>query len=171
MSIIYYPNDVLLKKTEAVNFEKDSKSQIESWKKEMVEEMIKQEGIGLAANQIGLNKSMCVIYLPTSLSNETILLINPEIVKNGKEKVLYKEGCLSFPTIQVDKQRFKIITVKYQNEDGTVMERVFKGVESVCVQHEIDHLNGITFVDDLSEVKKNEIVEKINVFTKMISKD
>lgn len=164
MSIIYYPNKSLLSKTEEINFNEVSKQQLLDWKSLMIEEMIKLEGIGLAANQIGINKKMCVVYLPSSTNNESLFLINPKIIRAGKDSIIYKEGCLSFPSIQVDKKRNKIVTVQFENEDGEIIERVFKGIESVCVQHEIDHLNGITFIDDFNEQDKEAVIEKIEKF-------
>lgn len=166
MSIVYYPAEVLLNPTEKLNVQEYGLTEIKKLKQKMIEEMIKHEGIGLAANQIGLNIRAFVMFLPSSVNNETIILINPEIVKKGKDTVINKEGCLSFPEIRVDKKRNKIVTVKYTDENGIEKERVFKGIEAVCAQHEIDHLDGITFVDDLPDNQKNEIMEKLSLLKK-----
>jgi len=99
------------------------------------------EGVGLAANQIGINQRVCLINV-----KEPILLINPEIV--GKfNKFVYREGCLSFPGDYVMTERYKNIMVKADNHKGALTfssDTEQDKLECVCVQHEIDHLNGIT---------------------------
>lgn len=162
MSIVYYPEEILLNPTNEVNVEEYGLENLKKLKDEMVNEMINLQGIGLAANQIGCDKRIFVMYLPQSSSNhQSIMLVNPKIVRSGKEKIAIKEGCLSFPDVQVEKQRSKIVTVQYSDENGVAHERVFKGIEAVCVQHEVDHLDGKTFIDDLSMEEKSKIVEKI----------
>lgn len=163
MSIVYYPAEILLKPTFFLNVQEYGLDEIKKLKQKMVDEMIKHEGIGLAANQIGLDIRAFVMFLPSSVNNESIILINPEIIKKGKDIVVNQEGCLSFPDIRIEKKRNKIVTIRYTDENGVEKERVFKGIEAICAQHEIDHLNGITFVDDLSETQKNEIIEKLSL--------
>jgi peptide deformylase len=162
LSIIHYPNPILQNKTIDIDFNKISINTLLLIKEKMISEMISLKGIGLAANQLGLNYNMFVIYLPLSSNNqESILLINPKVIRKGKELLPTSEGCLSFPNIQVDTQRSKISTVEYYDEHGNKKERVFKGIESICAQHEIDHLNGITFIDNLEETKIAEIHQQL----------
>lgn len=162
MSIVYYPEEILLNPTSEVNLEEYGFENLKKLKDEMVSEMISLQGIGLAANQIGYDKRIFVMYLPqSSASHQSIMLVNPKIIRSGKDKISIKEGCLSFPDVQVEKQRNKIVTVQYFDENGVAQERVFKGIEAVCVQHEIDHLDGKTFIDDLSMEEKHKIIEKI----------
>ena len=119
-------------------------------------------GIGLAANQIGINKRVCVVNV-----KEPIVLINPEIVEKSKEKFLFLEGCLSFDGKSVKTTRYKSITVKADNhtsklhfgvwsennEEGYNKEdKLNYALETACVQHEIDHLNGITMFDREVEI-------------------
>ena len=102
------------------------------------------EGIGLAANQIGINKRVCVINV-----SKPLVLINPKIVSSFG-KTMFKEGCLSFPGIYVLTKRYKNILVKADNHSNFLKFRCenFKdALECVCVQHEIDHLNGITMFE------------------------
>lgn len=164
MSIVYYPSDILLHPTKPINIREYGLDNIQELKKTMIEAMIKHEGIGLAANQIGLNIRACVMFLPSTINNESIILINPSIIRRGKDTVVCEEGCLSFPDVRVNKKRNKIVTVKYLNEFGVEEERVFKGIEAICAQHEIDHLDGITFVDELSEEDKENVIQRINNF-------
>ena len=104
-------------------------------------------GIGLAANQIGINKRVCVINV-----NNPIVLINPEIIEQSEEKFVFPEGCLSFPDSKVRTTRNVSIKVKSDNHKEVLSfnaesKDINDAFECVCVQHEIDHLNGITMFD------------------------
>ena len=106
-----------------------------------------ENGIGLAANQIGINKRVCVINV-----KEPLVLINPKIVETSKEQFVFPEGCLSFPNKKVRTIRYKEITVEADNHSGRLVfsadsKEINDAFECVCVQHEIDHLNGITMFE------------------------
>ena len=106
-----------------------------------------QNGIGLAANQIGINKRVCVINV-----KEPIVLINPEIIESSEEWFIFPEGCLSFPNYKVRVRRHVSVKVKADNHDSTLdftaESKDYKNAfECACVQHEIDHLDGITMFD------------------------
>ena len=131
------------------------------------------DGIGLAANQVGIDAQVAVVNV-----TEPLVLINPKIVHKEKE-ISYYEGCLSYPKKGVNTKRYEIVEVKSDNSESTMR---FDGLESICVQHEIDHLNGKTIFDrkieigsykrDTKKIGRNEIVELIggahnNVVTKM----
>ena len=107
-----------------------------------------KNGIGLAANQIGINKRVCVI----NVKEEPLILINPEIIERSEETFVFPEGCLSFPNKHVRTLRNVSVTVKSDNHDKelsfTADSKDFKDAfECACVQHEIDHLDGITMFD------------------------
>jgi peptide deformylase len=114
-------------------------------------------GIGLAANQIGINKRVCVINVPTNNNKEPIILINPEIIEKSDDMFAFVEGCLSFPDATVTTKRHKSLKVKADNYDGTLYfeatppvnnpKDVTYAYETACVQHELDHLDGITMYD------------------------
>ena len=109
---------------------------------------VNKKGIGLAANQIGINKRVCVI----NVKGEPIILINPKIIETSEEKFVFPEGCLSFPNKHIKTERFVSIKVEVDNYDGTLSfsaesEDVKDAFECACVQHEIDHLDGITMFD------------------------
>ena len=114
----------------------------------LLHELRKSEnGIGLAANQIGINKRVCVINV-----KEPLVLINPKIVEKSKEQFVFPEGCLSFPDSKVKTQRHQDIVVTADNHDGKLSfsansKDINDAFECVCVQHEIDHLDGITMFD------------------------
>ena len=106
-----------------------------------------EDGIGLAANQIGINKRVCVVNV-----NNPIVLINPEIIEQSEEKFVFPEGCLSFPDSKVRTTRNVSIKVKSDNHKEVLSfnaesKDINDAFECVCVQHEIDHLNGITMFD------------------------
>ena len=106
-----------------------------------------ESGIGLAANQIGINKRVCVVNV-----KEPLVLINPKIVEKSKEQFIFPEGCLSFPNKKVRTKRNVSIKVKADNHKSTLSfsadsKEVNDAFECVCVQHEIDHLDGITMFD------------------------
>ena len=106
-----------------------------------------ENGIGLAANQIGINKRVCVINV-----KEPIVLINPKIVEHSKEQFVFPEGCLSFPNDKIKTQRYTSVAVESDNHKGRLYfsaesKDINDAFECVCVQHEIDHLDGITMFD------------------------
>ena len=117
-------------------------------------------GIGLAANQIGINKRVCVINV-----KEPMVLINPKIIEKSKEQFVFAEGCLSFPDSKLKTQRHQDIVVEADNHKGRLSfsansKDINDAFECVCVQHEIDHLDGITMFD--REFKQEPIVKGIN---------
>ena len=121
---------------------------------EMIDTMHKEDGIGLAAPQVGLDKSLLVIDISGIDENEKPLaFINPIITETSGE-VLYEEGCLSIPGVREEVLRPEEITLKYQDENGKKYTEIFAGWKARVLQHEIDHLNGILFVDRISPVKK-----------------
>ena len=119
-----------------------------------------ENGIGLAANQIGINKRVCVINV-----KEPLVLINPKIVEKSKEQFIFPEGCLSFPDSKIKTTRHQDIVVEADNHEGRLSfsansKDINDAFECVCVQHEIDHLDGITMFD--REFKQEPIVKGIN---------
>ena len=119
-----------------------------------------ENGIGLAANQIGINKRVCVVNV-----KEPLVLINPKIVEKSKEQFIFPEGCLSFPDSKIKTQRHQDIIVEADNHKGKLSfsansKDINDAFECVCVQHEIDHLDGITMFD--REFKQEPIVKGVN---------
>ena len=107
----------------------------------------KIKGVGLAANQIGINKRVCVVNV-----KEPIVLINPKIVEKSEEKFVFPEGCLSFPKKYIRTERHVSVTIEADNHDSKLSftadsKEMDSAFECVCVQHEIDHLDGITMFD------------------------
>jgi peptide deformylase len=118
-------------------------------------------GIGLAAPQIGKLLRLVVIDLAPDKVPAPITLINPEIIAASTEKVPHEEGCLSLPDQYAEVLRPSWVTVRYQDAHGAKQEITGDGLLSACLQHEIDHLNGVLFVDYLSALKRNILLRKL----------
>lgn len=124
--------------------------------KDMMHAMYSGNGIGLAAPQLGISARIFVMGTPSN----TIACINPEILEHSVETVVEREGCLSFPGVQVYVPRPKTVKVRYQTVVGTVVETELSGIQARCFQHELDHLNGICFHDRVSRLAWDRAVEK-----------
>jgi len=120
-----------------------------------------KQGIGLAANQIGINKRVCVVNV-----KEPLVLVNPRIVEKSEEQFMFAEGCLSFPGKHVRTGRYTSVTVEADNHEGKLKfsadsEDINDAFECACVQHEIDHLDGITMFDRAMIAQPHRAPEKI----------
>lgn len=140
MEIITYPNPVLDKKSQKI---KDPLApKIQALITEMVQTMRENNGIGLAAPQIGHSLRLCIIENEGKL----FILVNPKITATSKERVICEEGCLSFPGKFIPVERFDFVQVRYLNEIGEKSKIKARGLLSRALQHEIDHLDGILFI-------------------------
>lgn len=128
----------------------------------MLETMYHEEGIGLSAVQVGVHKRVVVMDLQKEDQSEPIFMVNPEIVKSAEERSSYNEGCLSFPGQRAEVIRPKTVTVRYLDYNGKSQELFCEGLLATCIQHEIDHLNGIVFIDHLSKLKHDMILRKMH---------
>lgn len=106
----------------------------------LIQLMMRESGIGLAANQAGINKRLFVMYV----NREIFHCFNPEIISIGNDNIVMTEGCLSYPGQRLDIQRPGTINVRYYNARGIEYTEEFSGIAARCFQHELDHLNGIT---------------------------
>lgn len=136
---------------------------------DMVETMYDAPGVGLAAVQIGVLKRVVTIDASKdeTARNPTVYL-NPEIVWSSEEKRVYDEGCLSIPDYYGEVERPDRVRVRYMNLDGQMVEQEADGLLATCLQHEIDHLNGVLFIDHLSKLKRDRVLKK---FTKAAKRD
>ena len=153
-------HDTLTTPSEPWDFEKDGDAK--QLEKDMIEFMLENKGIGLAANQIGLNKRVFV------MGSENIegfpkpfAVFNPMIVKCSSDTTIDQEGCLSFPNLWLKVKRPNAIIVQYQDSDGNIIESQLEGYISRCFQHEFDHLEGICFVDRVSRLKLDLAMKKV----------
>ena len=132
---------------------------------DMFEAMYDAPGIGLAAIQVGTAKRVVIMDLAKKDEpNNPQVFINPEIVWSSEEKATYEEGCLSIPEFYGDVERPAQVKVKYLDREGQPQEVEANGLFATCLQHEIDHLNGVLFIDHLSKLKRDRVIKK---FTKV----
>ena len=130
--------------------------------KAMCDFMLSNRGIGLAANQIGITKRVFVMgsynieNFPTPFA-----LFNPRITKFSEETILDKEGCLSYPDLWLNVKRPAVIEVEYQDSQGNIHEAVMSGLIARCFQHELEHLDGVCFVDKVSAMKLQLAMKKL----------
>ena len=134
---------------------------------DMFETMYDAPGIGLAAIQVGVPKRVLVIDLqePEEEGGEPVkdprVFINPEILTNSDQEVPYTEGCLSIPDQYADVDRPDRIRARWLDEEGKPHEEDIDGLLAVCLQHEMDHLEGILFIDHLSRLKREMVLKKL----------
>ncbi|RZU40108.1 peptide deformylase [Edaphobacter modestus] len=161
--IVKYPDPVLAKRGEPITeFDDDLKTLVE----EMFESMYAAHGIGLAAPQIGVSKRLTVIDVNFKKDPaDKLVLINPEIVERQGQQY-EEEGCLSLPDIRDKVKRAAKVKVRAQNADGEWFEIEGEELLSRAFQHEIDHLDGVLFIDRLSRLKKDLTVRKIKKLIK-----
>jgi peptide deformylase len=156
MKLLKYPNEFLNKQVKAVDLDNPGFDPAEL-KKEMTELMLASNGIGLSANQVGLDAQ--VFVMGDSVENSTIC-INPTVLQYTEETVDDIEGCLSFPNIYVKIKRPKEILAEWYNEDLEKQTVKIEGYSAKCYLHELDHLLGITFKDRASKLKWNMATKK-----------
>ena len=134
---------------------------------DMLETMYAAPGIGLAAPQIGVMKRVVVMDVSDDKEKpEPLKLINPEIIWESEETSVYQEGCLSIPEQYADVERPAEVGMRYMDENGETHEIEADGLLATCIQHEIDHLDGILFTDYLSALKRNMIIKKVQKLQK-----
>ena len=129
---------------------------------DMLETMYLAPGIGLAAPQVGVTKRVIVIDVgKTEISRKPYCMANPELIWWSREQSVYEEGCLSLPEQYADVKRPNRVRVKYLDETNNEQVLEATGLLATCIQHEIDHLEGILFVDRLTALKRNMIIRKL----------
>jgi len=164
MPIIEVPDALL--RTQSTPIE-DISSDIERLIADMFETMYEAPGIGLAAVQVAVPRRLVIIDLqdPEEEGGDPVrkphIFINPEIIDSSTARKIYNEGCLSIPDQYAEIERPDTVRARWIDEKGARQEGEFDGLMSVCLQHEVDHLDGILFVDHLSRLKRNMIVRKV----------
>lgn len=156
MEILRFPHPALLKPCKEVTvFGEELKLILDT----MYETMVQAKGIGLAANQVGLD--ICAFVMVAN--GERVDLVNPVVTGNSRHLSYLEEGCLSAPGERLDTgNRFSWVNVRYQDSDGTKQSQLFGGVESVCVQHELEHLQGKAFfqTNTITKTKRIRLCKK-----------
>jgi peptide deformylase len=177
LKIYVAPHPVLKKKAEAV---KAVTPELRKLMDDMIETMYVTDGIGLAAPQVGQSVRILVLDVeqkrgedltPEERRGNPVCYVNPEIVWSSEDLRVYNEGCLSVPGQYADVVRPEKIRLKYMDYDGKQHEIDADGLLATCLQHEMDHLNGILFVDHLSTLKRDMLLRKLKKFTKENAED
>ena len=157
--ILTIPDPILRKISQPV---KKVDKEIKNLMDDMLETMYNAPGIGLAAVQIGVRKRVIVIDLSKEKEKKKpIFIVNPEIVSKSDDLVSYEEGCLSIPNQFAEIERPAECQIKYIDYNGKKKEMKANGLLATCIQHEVDHLNGILFIDYLSKLKRDMIIKKL----------
>ncbi len=157
--ILIEPDPILRKKCEPLE---QVNNEVRRLMEEMLETMYDAPGIGLAAVQIGILKRLVVIDITKDeKKKDPLFLINPVIIKKSDKTSIYEEGCLSLPGQYAEIERPAECYLKYVDLNGKEKELKAEGLLSTCIQHEVDHLNGVLFIDYLSKLKKDMIIKKL----------
>jgi peptide deformylase len=129
---------------------------------DMLETMYAAPGIGLAAIQVGVAKRVIVMDIARPEQDQAPrFFVNPEILWASEETLPYEEGCLSVPEIYDEVERPARVKIRYLNYQGETVEEDAEGLFAVCIQHEMDHLDGVLFIDHLSRLKREQAVKKV----------
>ena len=165
LKLYEYPDEVLRQKCERVTKVDD---ELRKFLDNMLETMYIDKGCGLAAPQVGVTKR--IIVLDPNPSDEDLsvrrpmYLINPEIVWRSEETVLFNEGCLSLPGQRAEVERYERVRVHFTDYNGKEQEILADDLLAIILQHEIDHLDGVLYIDHLSRLKRSRLLKKLDKF-------
>jgi peptide deformylase len=137
---------------------------------DMIETMYAAPGIGLAAIQLGIPKRVIVMDISKNDVKNPLFFVNPKIIVKSKNNSTYEEGCLSVPGQFAEVDRPNSCYIRYVDYAGLQQELEAEGLLATCIQHEMDHLEGVLFIDHLSKLKKNYIVKKLSKQKKVLER-
>lgn len=164
LKLYEYPHPILKKKAEKVVEVNDDLRKLLD---DMLETMYASNGCGLAAPQIGLSKRIVVIDIAGEGEEPNPLyMVNPEIIWSSEEKEISEEGCLSVPGQRAEIERPAVVRIRYLDYDGKEQEMLAEEFLAVAAQHEIDHLDGVLYIDHLSRLKRQMLLKKLEKYRK-----
>jgi peptide deformylase len=159
LPVLEIPNPILLQKAEPVETVTDEIKQLLS---DMLETMYATHGVGLAGNQIGVLKRVVVLDCADRDDEpDPIKMVNPKIIWKSEEMICHNEGCLSIPRQYADVTRHAKVEVEYTDENGQIKRRRTGGLLAIGIQHELDHLEGILFIDYVSPLKRKMMLKRL----------
>ena len=162
--LIILPDPILRQVSRPVERIED---QLRKFAGDMLDTMYDAPGIGLAAIQVGEPLRMLVIDLAKEGEDPAPhVFINPEVIESSDDRSVYEEGCLSIPDYYAEVERPAAVRVKYLDREGKAQEIAADGLMATCLQHEIDHLNGVLFIDHISKLKRDMVVKKFKKLAK-----
>lgn len=165
LKLYEYPEPVLKKKAEKVT---KVDADVQKLLDDMLETMYASAGVGLAAPQIGVSKRIVVIDVEQEdddngvKSGNPLFLVNPEIIWRSEDKVCGEEGCLSVPKQRAEVERNAQVKVRYLDYNGNEQEILGDGLLAICLQHELDHLDGVLYIDRISRLKRQMLLKKLD---------
>ncbi len=159
LPVLEIPNDILLQKAEEVPAVTD---EIKKLLDDMLETMYATHGVGLAGNQVGQLKRLVVLdCADKDAEPDPIKMVNPKIIWKSEEMICHNEGCLSIPRQYADVTRHAEVEVEYTDENGQIKRRRTGGLLAIGIQHELDHLEGILFIDYVSPMKRKMMLKRL----------
>lgn len=159
LKVYEYPDPILKKKAEKVEKVDD---ELRRFMDDMLETMYSAVGVGLAAPQVGVSKRIVVIDISHEDEKiEPYYLVNPEIIWKSEEKVCGEEGCLSVPEQRAEVERHASVKLRYLDYNGQEHEELIEDFLAIVIQHELDHLDGILYIDRLSRLKRQILLKKL----------
>ncbi|WP_206485908.1 peptide deformylase [Thalassotalea sp. G2M2-11] len=167
LDVLRFPDPRLRTKAKPVEVVDDKIRKIVD---DMFETMYAENGVGLAATQVNIHQRIVVIDVSEN-KEQAYVLINPEIIKKNQETMINEEGCLSVPGCYAKVDRHTEVTVKALDRDGKEYEIDGEELLAICIQHELDHLNGVLFVDYLSPLKRKRIQTKLEKEARLAKTD
>jgi peptide deformylase len=171
LDIITLPDRQLRTRSEPVERVDD---EVRRFLDDMLETMYEAPGIGLAAIQVGVPRRVVTVDVAKREDEDAdpnpLFLINPEILWRSDERAVHEEGCLSIPEYYAEVERPASVRVRYLDRDGQLQELEADSILAVCLQHEIDHLDGTLFIDHLSKLKRDMVIKKFAKQAKVASK-
>ncbi len=164
--------DILILPDKRLRLESKPVAKVDAATRKLVEDMFETmydaPGIGLAAIQIGEPKRIVTMDLAKKDEpREPQVFINPELVSTSGDKNIHEEGCLSIPEYYEEVERPARVLVRYLDLDGKLHEIEAEGLLATCIQHEIDHLNGVLFIDHISKLKRDRVIKKFTKAAKL----
>jgi len=167
LKLVDFYDPILRKPTELFDFNSyDADKQSDLYAYSLAETMNHYGGLGLSANQVGINKRICVI----NMGKEAWVMFNPQIIEKSEKIADFSEGCLSYPGLYVKIGRSDHIKVRFQAIGGQFVEKEFDGLTAVCIQHELDHLDGIVYTDRISPINLEKAKRKVKTNLKKMAR-
>lgn len=164
LELIFAPNPIFKQRCEPVAVVND---EIRAIVDAMFETLRVEQAVGVGANMVGITKRIAIVDLKEGDLSHTHTFINPEIIWRSEEMQTFEEASLCFPGISVDITRPRAITLTYLDYDGKPQELKAEGFLATVIQHELDYLDGITFLDHLSPLKRDMMMKKVQKFLKL----
>ncbi len=159
LPVLEIPNQILLQKAEPVS---EVTEEIKQLLSDMLETMYATHGVGLAGNQVGVLKRVVVLdCADKDAEPDPIKMVNPKIIWKSEEMICHNEGCLSIPRQYADVTRHAEVEVEYTDENGQIKRRRTGGLLAIGIQHELDHLEGILFIDYVSPMKRKMMLKRL----------